>query len=96
MAVPRGGGGQEGGVRCDGDRPADSDPAARLVVTGLKQEMGEVTTRDGSPLDFAQLPIGTMLAFAPHHSCASGCTHPSLKVVRGGVVVADLDVAKGW
>jgi len=85
-------------VDADADADADAvDAVVRgLTVVGLKQEMGEVSTLDGSSLDFRALPIGTVLAFAPHHSCASGHAHPRLVAVARGSVVGHFEVAKGW
>jgi D-serine deaminase-like pyridoxal phosphate-dependent protein len=67
-----------------------------LKVACLKQECGEVTSTDGSPLDFSRFPVGCILAFAPYHSCATGHNHPSLLVLEGDQVVDELEVAKGW
>eukprot|EP00629_Pelagomonadales_sp_RCC1024_P008753 CAMPEP_0119267440 /NCGR_PEP_ID=MMETSP1329-20130426/5578_1 /TAXON_ID=114041 /ORGANISM="Genus nov. species nov., Strain RCC1024" /LENGTH=424 /DNA_ID=CAMNT_0007267365 /DNA_START=166 /DNA_END=1437 /DNA_ORIENTATION=+ len=52
------------GYGCIPDHP-------HLVIASLKQECGEVTTRDGDPIDFSRYPVGTLLEIAPHHSCAS-------------------------
>eukprot|EP00913_Durusdinium_trenchii_P019094 g17944.t1 len=40
-----------------------------LKVVGLKQEAGLISSRDGSPIDFAQFPLGTLLRLEPYHSC---------------------------
>ena len=72
------------------------DLAAGLRVRHLSQEMGEVSTADGSPLNFGAFPVGTVLAFAPYHSCAAGHCHRALLVLEDGVVVRELEVAKGW
>jgi len=74
----------------------NGDPAAGLQLQGLTQEMGEVSTADGSPLNFGAFPIGTVLAFVPYHSCATGHCHPSLLVLEDGLVLRELEVAKGW
>ena len=84
-----GGQGKEAGY---GSFPDNPD----LAVAVLKQEAGEVTSADGSPIDFARYPVGSLLHFAPFHSCASGHCHPTLKVVQNGQVVDELEVAKGW
>ena len=41
--------------------------------------LGEVESSDGSPIDFAAHPIGSILPFAPYHSCAA--THQVSRVI---------------
>lgn len=81
-----------------GDPGSDpgGDAAAGLRVRGLTQEIGEVSTADGSPLNFGAFPVGAVLAFAPHRSGAAGHCHRALLVLEDGVVVRELEVAKGW
>ena len=85
-------------VRREGRAAATEDRSAvaRLKLNNLKQEVGEVSTADGNPLDFAALPVGALLAFAPHHSCATGHNHQTIKVLEGGRIVDEYDVCKGW
>ena len=79
-----------------GKMTMDTAPASRLKVMALKQEVGEVSTRDGSPIDWEMYPIGTIMSFAPYHSCATGHNFPSLKVIEGEEVVSEFAVSKGW
>ena len=69
-----------------------------LFIRNLKQEAGEVTTRDGSELDFAKHPIGSFLRLLPWHSCAVAHQHASLFVVGDDedVVVEEWQRARGW
>lgn len=39
--------------------------------TYLRTYQGEVESSDGSPIDFAAYPIGSILPFAPYHACAA-------------------------
>ena len=78
------------------DRPANGGPASNLKLVGLKQEMSEVSTVDGSPLDFSEFPIGSIIAFAPYHSCASGHCHSKLLVMEDGQISGELHVVRGW
>jgi|TARA_B110001469_G_scaffold105289_1_gene104576 hypothetical protein len=41
---------------------------------------GEVESSDGSPIDFAAHPIGSILPFAPYHACAA--THQVSQVIK--------------
>lgn len=69
-----------------------------LKIAVLKQECGEVTTKDGSPIDFDKFPIGTILEIAPHHSCASTHQHAAVDVVDddGDTILATWAICKGW
>jgi len=91
-----GGASEEAGGGGEYEEPPEVNAQLNLKVACLKQECGEVTTTDGSPLDFDRFPVGCVLAFAPYHSCATGHNHPSLLVLEGGEVTAELEVAKGW
>lgn len=84
------------GSASSGGGHENGDPAAGLQLQGMSQEMGEVSTADGSPIDFEAFPVGTVLAFVPYHSCAAGHCHPSLLVLEDGLVLRELEVAKGW
>jgi D-serine deaminase-like pyridoxal phosphate-dependent protein len=88
-------GGSDGG---SGGSWAEDRSAAvlNLKINNLKQEVGEVSTKDGTPLDFEALPVGSLLCFAPHHSCATGHNHQTIKVLEGGRIVDEYDVCKGW
>uniref|UniRef100_A0A7S2C2R7 D-serine dehydratase-like domain-containing protein n=1 Tax=Octactis speculum TaxID=3111310 RepID=A0A7S2C2R7_9STRA len=70
--------------------------APDLRIRQLKQEAGEVESREGGSIDFSKYPVGSILMFAPYHSCAAGHCHQSLKVVAHGKIVGELEVAKGW
>ena len=70
-----------------------------LAIVTLKQECGEITTRDGSPLNFESYPIGTILEVAPHHSCAATHQHAECHVVRdefSGLILDSWPICKGW
>lgn len=71
--------------------------APDLKVVELKQEIGEVSTLDGSPLDYQRFPVGSVLAFAPYHSCATTHCHPSISCINShGEIVGNLQRASGW
>jgi D-serine deaminase-like pyridoxal phosphate-dependent protein len=66
-----------------------------LTVTKLTQEVGTVTTRDGSLLDDSRFPLGAVLRLVPNHACMTAAGHPHYFVVdseaggaRGAVVGA--------
>eukprot|EP01062_Namystynia_karyoxenos_P051504 TRINITY_DN40501_c0_g1_i1.p2 TRINITY_DN40501_c0_g1~~TRINITY_DN40501_c0_g1_i1.p2 ORF type:complete len:425 (+),score=121.53 TRINITY_DN40501_c0_g1_i1:72-1277(+) len=67
-----------------------------LRIRQLKQEAGEVVSADGSPLDFARYPVGTVLEVIPWHACAAAALHPKVRVVRGGSVAAEWAPCRGW
>ena len=54
----------------------------KLCIKVLKQEAGEVETSDGSPINFDNFPIGTILEILPHHSCASTHQHRKIHIIE--------------
>ena len=53
---------------------------------------------DGAPLDYSRYPIGTILALAPFHSCASTHQHATVHVLEQDrcSIVEEWKVCKGW
>ena len=70
----------------------------KLRVKTLKQEAGEVESADGSPIDFAAYPIGSILAFAPYHSCAATHQHRVVHALGADrrTVEGIWQICKGW
>jgi D-serine ammonia-lyase len=74
-----------------------SSASSNLVITNLKQEAGSVTTIDGSPLNFADYPLGTLMAILPWHSCAASHQHRRIYVTDGGDDIVDTwATVDGW
>ena len=67
-----------------------------LTIKTFKQEAGEIESADGSQLDMARYPIGTILGLKPWHSCASTKSHSKVHVVKEGMVVDAWSIASGW
>ena len=68
-----------------------------LRIANLKQECGEVTSADGTPLEYERYPIGSFLQIAPFHSCASTHQHAQVHVIGAdGDVAASWEICKGW
>ena len=70
-----------------------------LRIINLKQECGEVTSTDDSPIDYTKYPIGAMLAIAPFHSCAATHQHQVVHVVADPAssdIIATWQICKGW
>ena len=74
------------------------ETAPELRIANLKQECGEVTSADGAPLAYERYPIGSLLAIAPFHSCASTQQHQQVHVLAadGRTVVETWPICKGW
>lgn len=72
------------------------EPTLKLKV--LKQEAGEVESADGSPIDFSKYPIGSILAFAPWHSCAATHQHANIHVLAQDreTITESWRICKGW
>mmetsp|Transcript_39682 Transcript_39682/g.48144 ORF Transcript_39682/g.48144 Transcript_39682/m.48144 type:complete len:378 (+) Transcript_39682:149-1282(+) len=68
-----------------------------LRIKTLKQEAGEVEpAQHGDRLDMDKYPIGSIIALAPFHSCASTKQHSKVHVVENGIVVDEWKIASGW
>ncbi|MEE9382993.1 MAG: alanine racemase [Nannocystaceae bacterium] len=68
-----------------------------LLVTATSQEHGIVGHRDGRPLDFEKLAVGTKLRVLPNHACATAAAHEGYVVVAGGEEVVDRwSRFRGW
>ncbi|CAE8721474.1 unnamed protein product, partial [Polarella glacialis] len=73
----------------------DGHPELRIKV--LKQEAGEVTSADGTPLDFSRYPVGLILRVIPHHSCASTHQHVTTHVLDAdGQPMECWEQVRGW
>ncbi|XP_054847985.1 D-threo-3-hydroxyaspartate dehydratase-like [Eublepharis macularius] len=71
----------------------DGHPDLKLV--GMTQEHGRIESITGQ-LDFAQFPLGSLLALIPYHACATAAMHPVYYVCIKGQVVATWKPIKGW
>lgn len=72
------------------------DGYPELIIKVLKQEAGEVTSRDGSALEFHKYPIGFILFVIPWHSCAASHQHTGAHVVENGKIVGWWEQVRGW
>ncbi|KAL8164644.1 UNVERIFIED_CONTAM: hypothetical protein K2H54_000509 [Gekko kuhli] len=71
----------------------DGHPNLKLV--GMTQEHGRIEAVTGK-LDFAQFPLGSLLALIPYHACATAAMHPTYYVHVKGQVVATWKPVRGW
>ena len=70
-----------------------------LKVHALSQEVGKITTVDGSYIDFDDeaLQYGKVLRLIPHHSCLAACQHPYYYIVDDNDMVIDVyNKVGGW
>lgn len=69
-----------------------------LTIKVLKQEAGEVSTVDGSKIDFTRFPIGTMLQLAPYHACAATHQHRVIHALAAdhATIIDTWNICKGW
>jgi D-serine deaminase-like pyridoxal phosphate-dependent protein len=81
------------GVVCDlAGRPIDD-----LIVAETNQEHGIVAARNGSRVDLARFPVGTLLRVLPNHACATAAQHSHYNVIaREPVVEAVWPRFNGW
>jgi len=54
-----------------------------LYVAAVSQELGLITTRDGTPLDLDAYPVGSRLRVAPNHADMTAAAHEAYHVVDG-------------
>ena len=81
------------GLVCD----ADGNPVEGVIVSDANQEHGVISRRDGTALDVARFPVGTLLRILPNHACATAAQHDAYHVVDGGrEVVAVWERFRGW
>ena len=72
---------------------------SNLYIKVLKQEAGEIESRDGSPIDFSRYPIGTILEVAPYHSCAATHCHTQIHIFeteKSSSIMSTWKICKGW
>jgi D-serine deaminase-like pyridoxal phosphate-dependent protein len=69
---------------------------SELKLKDMTQEVGKVTTVDGSALDFKRYPIGHMFFMHPYHSCATAAMHGHYNVHRNGKIVEIWKPCRGW
>ncbi len=69
-----------------------------LIVSAVSQELGLVTTRDGSPLDLAAFPVGRIVRVLPNHADMTVAAHDRYHVVDGASpeVVAVWERSNFW
>lgn len=69
-----------------------------LVVSAVSQELGLVTTRDGSPADLAAFPVGRVLRVLPNHADMTAAAYDRYHVVedRDPKIVAVWNRANYW
>ncbi len=67
-----------------------------LKLHTVTQEVGRITTRDGTTIKWDEFPIGSVLMLIPYHSCATASVHPHYFVHENGIVKAIWKPAYGW
>ncbi len=73
------------GVVCD----VNGAPLDDLIVSAANQEHGIVSRRDGTALDPARYPIGTLLRILPNHACATAAQHDAYHVIENNSEIAE-------
>jgi D-serine deaminase-like pyridoxal phosphate-dependent protein len=69
-----------------------------LIVVSANQEHGILARRDGSRVDVASYPVGTLLRVLPNHACGTCAQHSRYVVVAGASpeIVATWERINGW
>lgn len=61
-----------------------------MYVSTVSQELGLVTTKDGSPVPFSRFPVGTRLRILPNHADMTAAAYEEYFVVDDSQAVIDL------
>jgi len=74
------------------NKPVEHD----MIVVGVSQEHGEVTSKSSLPFD--ELPIGSRVRVLPNHVCMTAAAYDRYYVVDSGGtdVIDEWDKASGW
>jgi D-serine deaminase-like pyridoxal phosphate-dependent protein len=75
---------------------ADGTLLDDLWVRNVHQELGEVATRSGRPLEARDFPIGRVLRILPNHADMTAAAYETYHVARGATVVAVWERRNGW
>jgi D-serine deaminase-like pyridoxal phosphate-dependent protein len=67
-----------------------------VIVKGVNQEHGLVTTKSGAPLPFEHLTPGTQLRILPNHCCMTAAAFPGYHVVLNGRITAHWPRINYW
>jgi D-serine deaminase-like pyridoxal phosphate-dependent protein len=65
-------------------------------VRTVHQELGEVTTRSGGPLDFTRFPVGKVLRILPNHADMTAAAYEFYHVIEGEATIGVWGRANGW
>jgi len=74
----------------------DGNPIDDLILVAANQEHGVIGARDGGPVNFDTLPIGSRVRILPNHACATAAQYENYKVHTGKTVTAVWPRIRGW
>merc|ERR1712113_1260941 len=68
-----------------------------LTIDKISQEMGQLTTVDGSPVKYEDFPIGSCIELLPNHSCYNAAMFPELYLTtEDGDITGCWEPIRGW
>ncbi len=67
-----------------------------VIVAGVNQEHGLITTKSGAPLPFDRLTPGTQLRILPNHCCMTAAAFPGYHAVVNGRITAHWPRINHW
>ena len=65
------------GLVCDASGQVLDD----LIVAGVNQEHGLISTKSGAPIAFEHYSIGTQLRILPNHACMTAAAYQAYHVI---------------
>jgi len=67
-----------------------------LIVDAVNQEHGYITTKNGSPVNFTDFPIGTLLRVLPNHACMTAAAHKGYHIIEKNEASGEEEVTDFW
>jgi len=80
------------GLVCD----LDGNIIENLILDNVNQEHGYITSRDSSPVDFQQFPIGSHFRILPNHACMTASAHDGYHLVQNNKITEYWSRINGW
>lgn len=80
------------GLVCD----VDGNILENIILDNVNQEHGYITSRDSSPVDFEQYPIGSHFRILPNHACMTASAHDGYHLVKNNKITEYWPRISGW
>ncbi len=72
------------------------NPIDDLIMVGANQEHGLIGARDGGPVNFDKLPLGSRVRILPNHACATAAQYDHYNVLENNSFAERWQRIRGW